>query len=75
MALVTGQVVQGRYRVISLLGQGGMGSVYRAWDTRLGIPVAVKEMTPQPGLDPHTLAQLGQQFQQGVVITSCGFPR
>ena len=65
MGLTTGEVLQNRYRIVSLLGQGGMGAVYRAWDTRLNVPVALKEMTPQPGLDPHTLAQLRQQFQQG----------
>jgi serine/threonine protein kinase len=62
--LTTGQVLQNRYRVVSPLKRGGMGAVYRAWDTRLNVPVALKEMTPQPGLDPRTLAQLRQQFQQ-----------
>jgi WD40 repeat protein/tRNA A-37 threonylcarbamoyl transferase component Bud32 len=68
MALTTGEILQGRYRIVSLLGQGGMGAVYRAWDTRLNLPVALKETTPQPGLDPHTLAQLRQQFQQEAQI-------
>jgi serine/threonine protein kinase len=58
MPLATGQVLQNRYRIVSLLGQGGMGTVYRAWDTRLDMAMALKEMTPQPGLDPHTLNQL-----------------
>jgi len=62
--LTPGTVLQNRYRIASLLGQGGMGAVYRAWDMRLNIPVAVKEMVPQPGLDPQTLAQLRQQFYQ-----------
>ena len=59
-----GTILQNRYRIASPLGQGGMGAVYRAWDMRLNIPVAVKEMIPQPGIDPHTLAQLRQQFYQ-----------
>jgi len=64
MSLSAGQVLQNRYRIVSLLGQGGMGAVYRAWDTRLDVPLALKEMAPQPGLDPHALAQLRQQFRQ-----------
>ena len=46
-------MVGGRYQIISSLGRGGMGAVYRAWDARLNVPVALKEMMPQPGLDPH----------------------
>ena len=63
MALTSGQVLQDRYRIASLLGQGGMGAVYRAWDSRLNVPVALKEMTSQLDLNPQTLAQLRQQFQ------------
>jgi serine/threonine protein kinase len=51
--LSSGQVLQNRYRIMALLGQGGMGAVYRAWDNRLNVPVAIKEMTPQPGLAPR----------------------
>ncbi len=64
MALTTGQMLQDRYRIASPLAQGGMGAIYRAWDTRLNIAVALKEMIPQPNLDSQTLAQLRQQFQQ-----------
>ena len=68
MSLTTGQVVYNRYRIARLLGQGGMGAVYRAWDTRLNVHMALKEMIPQPGLDPHTLAQLRQQFEQEAMV-------
>jgi formylglycine-generating enzyme required for sulfatase activity len=43
MPLTTGQVLQNRYRIVKLLGQGGYGAVYRAWDMTFGVPCAVKE--------------------------------
>jgi serine/threonine protein kinase len=68
MALTTGQMLQNRYRIVSMLGQGGMGAVYKAWDTRLNVHLAIKEMIPQPGLEQETLDQLRQQFQQEAQI-------
>jgi formylglycine-generating enzyme required for sulfatase activity/predicted Ser/Thr protein kinase len=63
MLLSTGQVLQNRYRVVKLLAQGGFGSVYRAWDTRLNMPVALKE-----SLD--TSPQATRQFTQEAKLLS-----
>ena len=43
MVLKIGQTLQNRYRIVKLLGQGGFGAVYRAWDTNLRRPCAIKE--------------------------------
>jgi len=66
--LTTGTVLQSRYRIVSLLGQGGMGAVYRAWHLTLNMPLAIKEMVPQPELDTQMLGQLRQQFQQEAAV-------
>ena len=68
MALSKGRTLHGRYLIEQLLGQGGMGAVYYAQDNRLDVPVAVKELTPQPGLDKQTLAELRTQFEQEAQI-------
>jgi serine/threonine protein kinase len=43
MSLVSGDVVENRYRIVNLIGQGGFAAVYRAWDLRLNAPCALKE--------------------------------
>ena len=43
MPLVVGQMLQNRYRIEALLGQGGFGAVYRAVDLNINFRVAIKE--------------------------------
>ena len=43
MPLATGQILRDRYRIARLLGQGGFGAVYRAWDMNLDKLCALKE--------------------------------
>ena len=47
-----GDLLAGRYRLDELIGRGGMATVFRAWDTQLGRPVAVKLLRPEIVTDP-----------------------
>jgi len=56
-------VLRGRYEIVSVVGQGGMGAVYRAEDLRLeGRVCAVKEVRPDPDATPDALEQSREQF-------------
>jgi serine/threonine protein kinase len=51
----------GSYKVLSLLGAGGMGEVYRAKDTRLGREVAVKVLPSALASDPDRVYRFKQE--------------
>jgi eukaryotic-like serine/threonine-protein kinase len=51
----------GSYQVLSLLGAGGMGEVYRARDTKLNRDVALKVLPGAFALDPDRLARFRQE--------------
>ena len=61
----------GPYEVLSLLGSGGMGEVYRARDTNLGRDVALKVLPEAFALDPDRLARFRREAQ---VLASLNHP-
>lgn len=60
-----GTLLAGRYRIVSALGQGGMGEVYRAEDIRLGQPVALKFLPAALAADPTRLDRLVDEVRIG----------
>jgi serine/threonine protein kinase len=49
------------YRITAKLGEGGMGEVYRATDTKLGREVAIKVLPPSISQDAQSLARLERE--------------
>src|SRR5215475_1385005 len=63
VAWAPGAIIAGRYRLVSLLGRGGMGEVYRADDLTLDQPVALKFLPAGVAADSDRLAQFHAELR------------
>jgi len=67
-----GTVLGGRYRLVELLGQGGMATIYRARDGQLERDVAVKVLRPEYGADPDFIDRFRHEAQSAASLNHPG---
>lgn len=60
--LPPGAILGGRYEIIKLLGEGGMGAVYKAMDRELDRLVALKVIRPELARNPTVLRRFKQEL-------------
>jgi serine/threonine-protein kinase len=60
---IPGTLLADRYRIIALLGKGGMGEVYRADDMKLAQPVALKFLPETLAMDGAALARFHREVR------------
>jgi hypothetical protein len=60
---VAGTIIGGQYRIVGLLGRGGMGEVYRAEDLKLEQPVALKFLPEALAKDGAALARFHREVR------------
>ncbi|HLW00809.1 MAG TPA: serine/threonine-protein kinase [Ktedonobacterales bacterium] len=65
MSLPNGAILDNRYRILELLGEGGMGSVYKAENQRMPGPLwAIKELLIEAFADPRELREAVDRFEK-----------
>ena len=58
-----GQIISQRYELLQVIGRGGQGMVYRASDTWMGRPVAIKVLGSKAAREPHLVERLMREQQ------------
>jgi eukaryotic-like serine/threonine-protein kinase len=66
--LAIGQRFGPRYHIVKLLGIGGMGAVYQAWDSALDVVVALKVIRPEATGDPLAASAIERRFKQELLL-------
>jgi len=61
--LTTGSTFAGRYQVIEELGHGGMGRVYKVFDTHIKEKIALKLLRPEMALDVDTVERFSNELK------------
>ncbi len=61
--LTTGSTFAGRYQIIEELGKGGMGKVYKVFDTRIKEKVALKLIKPEVASDRETIERFNNELR------------
>ena len=69
MADLTGEIIDGRYQLLSLIASGGMGSIYSALDTRLDRSVAVKIMHPHLAQDEEFVSRFIKEAKAAAALS------
>jgi len=67
--LQPGDVIGGRYEILLLLGEGGMGAVYKALDREVERTVALKLIRPELASNPSILARFKQELLTAHQVT------
>ncbi len=67
--LQAGTVLGSRYEIVQLLGEGGMGAVYKAADREVDRIVALKVIRPQMASDPANIARFKQELLLSSKVT------
>jgi eukaryotic-like serine/threonine-protein kinase len=57
-----------RYHIIRVLGKGGMGAVYQAWDKTLEVAVAIKVIRPEASANPEEAKALERRFKRELLL-------
>ena len=64
-----GDVLGGRYQILAVLGEGGMGTVYKAHDREVDLDVALKLIRPEMAAHPIILARFKQELLTARQVT------